>query len=80
MAQGRLPVTRRSASALCAMAPGRSNRWRWRKMICHECEGTGEVEYEYARRASVSIPQGFLDSYWDTCPECRGTGELDDDE
>lgn len=47
---------------------------------CHECEGTGEVEYEYARRASFSIPQGFLDSYWDTCPECRGAGELDDDE
>lgn len=47
---------------------------------CHECEGTGEVEYEYARPASFSVPEGFLIAYWDTCLECQGTGELDDDE
>jgi hypothetical protein len=37
---------------------------------CPECNGSGEVEYEYHDR------HGERHTTWDDCPECDGTGEV----
>lgn len=56
------------------------------KIVCPECEGRGEVEYEVAVPMSFSNPYGYLTTKWCECERCMGAGELraededDDDE
>ena len=51
---------------------------------CPECSGTGECEYEYARKGSFDNPEGYLEDYWADCENCGGTGiievDVEDDE
>ena len=43
---------------------------------CSECDGIGQIEQERERRASFSVPYGFIETYWESCPKCEGIGEL----
>tara|TARA_S200002703_G_scaffold153961_1_gene156128 strand:+ start:1367 stop:1534 length:168 start_codon:yes stop_codon:yes gene_type:complete len=45
-------------------------------MVCTECGGEGELEYE---RAVVDwIRGGYLEGYMNDCEKCNGTGEIGD--
>ena len=43
---------------------------------CHECNGSGELEYEVPVVDYVN--GGYLDTEWGTCENCGGTGEIED--
>jgi RecJ-like exonuclease len=44
---------------------------------CSECEGTGTVEVEFARRQSFSRDIGEIDIEEETCEACGGGGEVE---
>lgn len=53
-----------------------SLRTKFLTKTCSECNGIGQIEQERERRASFSVPYGFIDTYWEVCPKCEGNGEL----
>lgn len=48
-------------------------------VVCPQCEGRGEVEYEVAVHASNSNPYGYLSERVDVCDFCGGRGEVEGD-
>jgi len=47
---------------------------------CPECKGDGWTYYERPVRASISVPEGYIEEYTDTCVNCDGSGEIEDDD
>ena len=47
-------------------------------MKCPECDGSGEVVEEYARRQGFSRDIGYIDTRIITCEDCDGSGETYD--
>lgn len=44
---------------------------------CRECDGAGEIEYEYISYQGYSDPCGGYNLKTETCPVCLGGGTLD---
>jgi len=47
---------------------------------CKECDGTGEVEVEYANVMSFSTPYGDIYTGIETCEECHGRGKIEEED
>lgn len=57
-----LPITRQMLEDAISKAPDEKDR------TCHECDGEGQVRYEYMDRNNVRYDK------WCECPCCDGTG------
>jgi DnaJ-class molecular chaperone len=50
-----------------------------RKPLCPECNGTGEVEYDYWSLRSFQDDVGGFVSKVEVCDTCMGHGEIGED-